>query len=36
VVHGEAAAARALAERIRGELGWDAVVPAYRDRLLLD
>jgi len=36
VVHGEAPAARALAERIRGELGWDAVVPAYRDRLPLD
>jgi metallo-beta-lactamase family protein len=36
VVHGEAAAARTLAARIRGELGWDAVVPAYRDRLPLD
>src|SRR5262249_5819029 len=36
VVHGEAAAAQALAGRIQGELGWEAVVPAYRDRLSLD
>jgi len=36
VVHGDDAPARTLAERIRAELGWDAVVPAYRDRLTLE
>lgn len=35
VVHGEPAAAHALAARIRRELGWVAVVPAYGERVLL-
>ena len=35
VVHGEPPAAAALAARVRGELGWQAEVPAYGDRLLL-
>lgn len=29
IVHGEAPVARVFAERIRGELGWSAVVPQY-------
>ena len=36
VVHGERRASTALAERIRRELGWSAVVPAYAERVLLD
>jgi metallo-beta-lactamase family protein len=36
VVHGDPAPAETLAGRIRAELGWDAAVPAYRDRLVLD
>jgi metallo-beta-lactamase family protein len=36
VVHGDPGPARVLADRIREELGWDATVPAYRDRLTLD
>jgi metallo-beta-lactamase family protein len=36
VVHGEPASARALAERVTSELGWTAVVPSYRERVLLD
>lgn len=36
VVHGEPAPADTLAGRIRSELGWDAIVPGYRERLPLD
>jgi metallo-beta-lactamase family protein len=36
VVHGELPSAEALAGRIRTELGWDASVPDYRDRVRLD
>jgi metallo-beta-lactamase family protein len=36
VVHGEAKPAAALAERVRRELGWEVVVPVYRDRLPLE
>jgi metallo-beta-lactamase family protein len=36
VVHGEPHAASQLAERIRTELGWSAVVPSYGERVLLD
>ncbi len=35
VVHGDPAPADALAARIRAELGWDAVVPDYRERVVL-
>jgi metallo-beta-lactamase family protein len=35
VVHGDPAPAEALAARVRGELGWPASVPAYRDRVEL-
>lgn len=35
-VHGDPGPAHALAERIRRELGWDALVPAYRDRLPIE
>ena len=35
VVHGDPEPAKALAERVDRELGWSAVVPAYRDRLAL-
>lgn len=36
VVHGEPAPAGALAAQIRRELGWDAVVPGYRDRVPIE
>jgi metallo-beta-lactamase family protein len=36
VVHGEPQPAATFADRIRRELGWDAVVPAYRDRLPIE
>lgn len=36
VVHGDLEPARALAGRIESELGWDAVVPAYRDRVAIE
>jgi metallo-beta-lactamase family protein len=36
VVHGELAPAEALAARIHSELGWDASVPDYRERVGLD
>ncbi len=36
VVHGEARASAALADRIRAELGWCAVTPQYGERVLLD
>ena len=36
VVHGERRASTVLAERIRRELGWSAVVPSYAERVLLD
>jgi metallo-beta-lactamase family protein len=36
VIHGEAGPAETLASRIRGELGWDASVPDYRERIALD
>jgi metallo-beta-lactamase family protein len=36
IVHGEPAAAEALRERIRGRLGWTAVVPDYRQTVTLD
>jgi metallo-beta-lactamase family protein len=36
VVHGDARPAATLAERIRRELGWEAVVPGYRDRAVLE
>lgn len=32
IVHGEPAAADALRQRVERELGWDCVVPDYRDR----
>ncbi len=32
VVHGDPGPAKTLAERIQSELGWQAAVPAYRDR----
>jgi metallo-beta-lactamase family protein len=35
VVHGDPDPAAALARRVRAELGWETVVPAYRDRLTL-
>jgi metallo-beta-lactamase family protein len=36
VVHGEPESASALAGRISEELGWDAVVPRYGERVRLD
>jgi metallo-beta-lactamase family protein len=36
VVHGEPGPSRALADRIRSELGWCAVVPRDGERVLLD
>ncbi|HET8960876.1 MBL fold metallo-hydrolase [Nocardioides sp.] len=36
VVHGEQPAAAQLADRIRSELGWCAIVPVYGERVLLD
>lgn len=36
VVHGDPEPAKTLAERIRTELGWEATVPAYRDRVPVD
>jgi len=36
VVHGEPAASSALARRIREELGWNAVVPTFGERVRLD
>jgi metallo-beta-lactamase family protein len=36
VVHGDPAPADALAARIRTELGWEAAVPDYRERAVLD
>lgn len=36
VVHGDPEPAKTLAERIRAELGWEATVPAYRDRVPVD
>jgi metallo-beta-lactamase family protein len=36
VVHGEPASSAALAERIRRELGWSAVVPSLGERVRLD
>lgn len=36
VVHGDSGPAEALAGRIRGELGWEVVVPGYRDRITID
>lgn len=35
VVHGEPEAAASLASRISSELGWTAVVPSYRERVLV-
>ncbi|HEX6877590.1 MAG TPA: MBL fold metallo-hydrolase [Nocardioidaceae bacterium] len=35
VVHGEEPAARALAARLAGELGWNTVVPRYLERVRL-
>jgi metallo-beta-lactamase family protein len=35
VVHGEPGAATGLAGRISAELGWTAVVPSYRERVLV-
>lgn len=35
VVHGEETAAQALQQRIRDELGWNAVVPVDGERLSL-
>jgi metallo-beta-lactamase family protein len=35
VVHGEEPAARALAGRLNDELGWNAVVPRYQERVRL-
>jgi metallo-beta-lactamase family protein len=36
VVHGEPASSAALADRIRHELGWNAVVPSFGERVRLD
>ncbi len=36
VVHGDPGPAETLAGRIRAELGWDAVVPDYKERVTLD
>ena len=36
VVHGDPGPAETLAGRIRAELGWDAAVPDYRERVALD
>ncbi len=36
IVHGDPGPAAALAARVNAELGWDATVPAYRDRVALD
>jgi metallo-beta-lactamase family protein len=36
VVHGEPGPARTLARRIANDLGWNVVVPGYRDRAALD
>jgi len=36
VVHGDPGPAKTLAERIQSELGWEAVVPAYRDRVAIE
>ena len=36
VVHGDPEPAAALTARIRKDLGWQAHVPAYRDRVVLD
>lgn len=36
VVHGEPEASAALRERIESQLGWCAVVPHYRERVLVD
>jgi metallo-beta-lactamase family protein len=36
VVHGDPRPAAMLAERVRRELGWEVVVPAYRDRAPLE
>ncbi len=35
VVHGDPDPAAALAGRVRAELGWEVMVPAYRDHLAL-
>jgi len=36
VVHGDPDPAKSLADRIRMELGWNTMVPAYRDRVAVD
>jgi metallo-beta-lactamase family protein len=36
VIHGDPKPAETLARRIRAELGWDAAVPDYRERVTLD
>jgi metallo-beta-lactamase family protein len=36
VIHGDPGPADTLARRISAELGWDAVVPDYRERVTLD
>lgn len=36
VVHGEPTASEALRQGIEDELGWDAVVPAYQERIRID
>ena len=36
VVHGEPGSTAALVRRIRDDLGWNAVVPSYGERVLLD
>lgn len=36
IVHGDPELAKALAARIRDELGWGATVPGYRDRMVID
>ena len=35
ITHGEPAASDALRQRVERELGWQAVVPEYRDRIVL-
>lgn len=36
VVHGDPGPEAALATQVRSELGWEATVPAYRDRVAIN
>jgi metallo-beta-lactamase family protein len=35
ITHGEPVASDALRQRVERELGWHAVIPEYRDRVML-